>query len=151
MDKKKIKKFWNKYKLPIIIVVLLGVFVVLSTLIGDKIEKDEVDDWIEETKKEQYVVTLLSQTTCSHCTQFKPVVNEVVQEYGDNFMFKIFEIDTITNIAVRNKLIYAYDIKFEGTPHLFVTYDGKLLGEFEDVERTKENLVEFLRSKGVIK
>lgn len=151
MDKKKIKKFWNKYKLPIIIVVLLGVFVVLSTLIGDKIEKDEVDDWIEETKKEQYVVTLLSQTTCSHCTQFKPVVNEVVQEYGDNFMFKIFEIDTITNIAVRNKLIYAYDIKFEGTPHLFVTHNGKLLGEFEDVERTKENLVEFLRSKGVIK
>lgn len=150
MDKKKLKKFWNKFKLPIIVVVLLIVFVILSTLIGDKVERDEVDDWIDETKKEQYVVTLLSQTTCGHCTQFKPVVNEVVEEYGDKFMFKIFEIDTITNVAVRNKLIYAYDIKFEGTPHLFVTYDGKLLGEFEEVERTKENLVKFLKDNGVL-
>ena len=150
MNKKKLKKFWNKFKLPIIVVILLGIFVVLSTLIGDKVEKDEVDNWIEETKKSQYVVTSLSQTTCSHCLAFKPVVNEVVEEYGDKFKFKVFEIDTITNTAVRNKLIYAYDIKFEGTPHLFVTYKGELLGEFENIERTKENLVEFLKDKGVL-
>lgn len=150
MNKKKLKKFWNKFKLPIIVVVLLAIFVVISTLIGDKVERDEVDDWIDATKKKQYVVTLLSQTSCGYCAQFKPVVNEVVAEYGDKFMYKLFEINTIVDKAISNKLIYAYDIKFTGTPHLFVTYDGKLIGEFEEKERTKEKLVQFLKDKGVI-
>lgn len=150
MNKKKLKKFWNKFKLPIIVVVLLAIFVTISTLIGDKVEKDEVDVWLDETKKSQYVLTLISQTNCSHCLEFKPVLNEVVQEYGDKFMYKTFEIDTIVNTAVRNKLIYSYDIDFEGTPHLFVTYDGKLLGEFDEINRTKENLIKFLQDKGVI-
>lgn len=156
MDKKKIKKLWNKYKLPVIVVVLLAVFVVISTLVGNKVEKDEVDEWIEETKKEQYVVTLLSQTTCGYCAQFKPIINEVVEEYGDQFMYKVFEIDTIKNPAVNTKLISSYDLEnngFSGTPHLFVTYNGELVAYFKDSEydRTKEDVAKFLKDKGVIK
>jgi len=153
MNKKKMKKFWDKYKLPVIVVVLLVLFVLLSTLIGDKVERDEVDDWLEETKKEQYVVTLLSQTTCGYCAEFKPIVNEVVSEYGDQFMYKVFEIDTIVKPQVKNKLLSSYDLEnngFTGTPHLFVTYNGEHLGQF-NMPRTKENVISFLRDLGAIK
>lgn len=151
MDKKKLKKIWNKYKLPIVVVVLLVVFVIISTLVGDHMEKSEVDEWLEETKKEQYVVTVISRTTCHNCVSFKPKMEEAQEEYG----FKLYwhEYDKVSE-AANNKMVNAYDLTKHGfewaTPYYFVTYNGEYITS-DAGDCPKEDLIEFLKNSGVIK
>ena len=87
---KKFKKFLEKNKVYIIIGVLAVLFIVLSLLVKDsdiKNKNDEkVTEWYSTTKEGGVVVTVLAQTTCGHCLNFKPIMNSVQKEYG----FKLY-------------------------------------------------------------
>ena len=144
--KKGIKKF-----IPLIIVlVFIGLFILLGLLSKEnpaKAESEEINEWLIDTKKDEFVVTVLGQTTCSHCLNYKPVINEVQSEY--NFNLKWIEIDTLSSVD-RNIVENTYKlIDFEGTPHTFITKNGKLIKELSG-EVTKTRLISALKVAGVI-
>ena len=143
------KKFMKKYKMVFITAALLVVFIIGSVLIGDAAMDKEVQEWLDQTQKKQYVVTVIARTTCGYCNAFKPTMQEVQEENG--FLLYWIDRDLYTPSA-RNQLESAYKINnhgFDGTPYTFVTYDGEFKGYLSG-NKSKEDLVAFLQNLGVI-
>lgn len=157
------KKFWDKYKGAIIVVVLLCLFVLLSVLTEkgnkqnnkDKISLDklttETKAWLDTTESDEYVVTVLAQTQCSYCIKFKPVMEEVQVEKG--FKLYWYEVDEIVNAENREEDYKAittyYNIEYTGTPHTYITHKGELVAELSGF-REKAELESFLKANKVI-
>ncbi len=144
------KKFIKKHITLIVIFVFILLFILLAILSKDdsfKIESEEIKTWYEDTKKDEYVVSVLAQTTCSHCHNLKPIIEEVQNENG--FKLHWIDIDTLSEID-RNAVTNIYKLEnFEGTPHTFITKNGTLLKE-KSGEMTKTKLISFLKAVGVI-
>ncbi len=147
------KKFLSKYKMPIIVIVLIGLFVLLSVLLKNVDfsggYSDEVNAWIEATKKDEYVVTVLGQTFCPHCIDYKPVMEELKEEYGFNlYWFEINEME----MKDYNGLVKTYKLPSytESTPYTVITKNGKVITDVQSA-LSKESLLEFLTNAGVIK
>lgn len=156
------KKNWDKYKGVIIVVVLLCLFVLLSLLTekGSKQNtKDninienltaEVKEWVDTTESEEYVVTVLAQTTCSHCINFKPVMEEVQVEKGFKlYWYEVDEIYTEGREEDYNAVTSYYNIDYTGTPHTYITYEGEVVAELSG-ERDKAEVENFLKKYKVI-
>lgn len=146
------KKFLEKNKVLILIVALIGLFVALSVLVKDNEVMSDydalVEDWYSTTKEGGAVVTVLAQTTCSHCINFKPVMESVQKEYG--FKLYWFELDKLS-VKSRNTVQYTYDLYSDfGTPYIFVTNNGKFVTDYQKGEMPKDQLIEFLKENGVI-
>lgn len=159
------KKFWNKYKGTIIVIVLLVLFVLLSVLTESGNKKSSKDDielsklteetkaWVDATESDEYIVTVLAQTTCSHCIKYKPVIEDLQNEYG--FKLYWYEVDEVYNTEGRSEdyeaIIGYYDLKdYTGTPHTYITRNGELLVENSGAITDKESLKEFLITNKVI-
>ena len=146
------KKFLSKYKMPIIIVVLLGLFVLLSVLLKNVDfsggYSDEVNTWIAETKKDQYVVTVFAQTFCSHCIAYKPDMEALHEKYG--FHLYWFEINEMTSKDYKGlTTTYKLPNYTEHTPYTVITKNGKVVKDIEQ-RLEEEDLLEFLIEAGVI-
>lgn len=144
------KKFILKYKAPIAIVVLLALFIILSILVGDIKVKvgEDVSEWMEETKKDEYIVTVYASSTCGNCANHRPVMEKLQKEYG--FKLYWFELDELT--ASDSKAVTEeYDISdYDGrVPFTFVMKDGKYLGNILGAQG-EEAVVEFLKEQKVI-
>jgi len=147
------KKFILKYKAPIAIIVLLGLFIALSILVGDIRVKvgDDVSEWIDATKKDEYVVTVFASSTCPNCENHKPVMENLQKEHG--FKLFWFEIDLLNQSKPGDykALLAEYNIEeFDGrVPFTFVTKNGKYLGNILGAQG-EESVVEFLKEQNVI-
>jgi len=147
------KNIIKKYGVPIIIAIVLILFVVLSLLMKDSTPKGflgnkDFDSWVEDTKKEEYVVTIIGQTGCGHCINFKPVVKKVFNE--NDFKVYWFEANQMSNERYQT-LTGAYDLPdYGGTPYTFITYNGELVDYYSMGEMSKEALEEFLTKNNVI-
>lgn len=146
------KNFILKYKVVIAVVVLIVLFVLLSMLIEDNSKnvemKSSLQDWLVDTKKDEYVVTVLAQTTCSHCIAFKPVMQKVLNENDFNVYW--FEVNTFQTEDYQT-LIGAYDLTdYEGTPYTFITKNGELVAYYSRGAMQEDALLEFLKENKVI-
>ena len=147
------KKFILKYKAPLAIVVLLGLFIALSILVGDIKVKvgDDVTEWIDSTKKDEYVVTVYASSTCSNCENHRPVMEKLQKEYG--FKLYWFEIDLLNQSkpADYKALLGEYNIdEFDGrVPFTFVTKNAKYLGSLLGAQG-EDSVVSFLKEHNVI-
>lgn len=146
------KKFIEKNKVLILVVSLIALFVALSVLIKDKNDMEEADklvtEWYTTTKEGGTVVTVLAQTTCSHCINFKPVMEKAQKEYG--FKLYWFELDKLS-VKSRNTLEYTYDLYDSfGTPYIFVTKNGEFINDYKQGEMPEADLITFLKDNGVI-
>lgn len=150
---KKFKNFLEKNKVYIIIGFLAVLFIVLSLLVKDsdiKNKNDEkVTEWYSTTKEGGVVVTVLAQTTCGHCVNFKPIMNSVQKEYG--FKLYWFELDQVSSKSY-TMLTNTYDIYSSfGTPYIFITNNGEFVADYQRGEMPKDELITFLKENGVIK
>lgn len=156
------KKFWKKYQGAIIVVVLLALFGTLILLTGGgklKTGKDDIDisklseegkAWVDATETDEYVVTVLAQTTCSHCIAFKPVIEGLKEKY--NFNLYWWEVNELyeSNETDYKAVTEYYNLKsYNGTPHTFITKNGELIAE-QGGEMDEESLLNFLKEKNVI-
>lgn len=142
--------FIKKHAFVIVIAILLVLFIVLAVVFKDSFKTTEnqtINNWYEDTKNGGYVVTVLAQTTCSHCKNFQPVMDSVQSEYG----FKMYWIDIDTlNSKDSKTVLNTYDTSmFSGTPFTMVTYNGELK-IYTPGEKSREDLVQFLKDAGVI-
>lgn len=144
------KKFLSKYGVVVGVVLALGLFIVLSVLIKEEPIKEmssNMEEWLADTASDEYVVTVIAQTTCSHCINFKPVMQKANNEYE----FKLYwlEADELTNNDY-NTLTGTYDLdEYSGTPYTFITKNGEVLDHLSG-ERDYDTLIEFLEDNNVI-
>lgn len=144
------KKFLSKYGVVVGIVLLLGLFVGLSFLIKEDPVKElntDIQSWLTDTASDEYVVTVIAQTTCSHCINFKPVMTKAYNKY--DFKLYWFEADELTNNDY-NTLKNTYELDgYEGTPYTFITKNGEFVDNISG-ERSYDALIEFLENNNVI-
>ena len=106
-------------------------------------------EWYSTTKEGGVVVTVLAQTTCGHCVNFKPIMNSVQKEYG--FKLYWFELDQVSSKSY-TMLTNTYDIYSSfGTPYIFITNNGEFVADYQRGEMPKDELITFLKENGVIK
>ena len=147
------KNILKKYSVPIIIGIVLILFVVLSLLMRDTNPKGflgnkDFSNWVDDTKKEEYVVTVVAQTGCGHCINFKPVMKKVFNK--NDFKIYWFEAD-LMNKERYQTLIGTYELPdYGGTPYTFITYKGELVDYYSMGEMSKEALEGFLTKNNVI-
>ena len=150
------KKFWDKYKVIVIVIVLLGVFVGLSFLLEtDGISNEtnssgpSVSDWVNDSLAEEYTLAVIAQTTCDYCEMYKPVVESVQSKYEDLNIYW-FHTDELSN-SDYSTLSGTYDISdtFRGTPYTMLTYHGVLIDHISGYV-DEETLIQFLVDNGVI-
>lgn len=146
------KEFILKYKVFLIVAVLLVLFVVLSVLLGEnKTEnvemKDDLTEWLSDTKKDESVVSVIAQTTCGHCIAFKPVMQKTANKYGFNIYW--FEANLMSKEDYTS-LTSTYELTgYSGTPYTFIIKNGKFV-DYISGETDEENLVKFLKNNNVI-
>lgn len=151
------KKNMSKYMVYIIIGVLLILFVVLSLLMNDGDVKNremgsEVSLWLEDTKKDQYVVTVFAQTFCGYCKQYQPVVQKIYNENDDMIVYW-FDIDekSSLNAEERETVTSTYETPdFTGTPYTLITKNGQTVAHY-DRGADRETILKFFKENNVIK
>lgn len=147
------KKFILKYKVPILVGLLVILFISLSVIIGDiKVKvSDNIEDWIKDTKKDEYVVTVWGSSTCHNCANHKPVMEKLQKEYG--FKLYWFELDVLNKQKPDDyrALVNEYNIEdYAGSvPFTFVMKNGEYLGNLLGAQG-EERVIEFLKEKNVI-
>lgn len=150
------KKIWDKYKVIIIVIILLGMFVGLSFLLETDSVKNEtnssgpsVSEWVNDSLEEKFTIAVIAQTTCSFCEMYKPVVESVENKYEDLNVYW-FHTDQLSN-ADYSTLSGTYDISdtFKGTPYTMLTYHGVLVDHISGYV-DEETLIQFLVDNGVI-
>ena len=154
------KKFWKNNK-GLIIGIGAVILLVLFTILQDNSKEEkvieidesllsaEMSDWLNSTREDKYVVTVIGMTTCPHCQNYKPVITSVSDNENLNLYF--FEADTITNAEDNNALENAYELEnYEGSvPYTFVTKNGEFVCDTVG-GMDEKGTNDFLRSCGVI-
>lgn len=108
---------------------------------------EKINNWLTDTKSDEYVVTVLAQTWCPHCNSYKPTMEEVNNEY--NFKLYWVDLDLLTKTDY-NTIKSTYELShYTGTPYTFVVKNGEFIS-FNVGNKTKEDLINYLKASGVI-
>lgn len=149
------KKDMSKYIIYIVIGAVLVLFIVLSLLMkdGDTTNKEmgsEVSAWIEDTKKDEYVITVFAQTFCGYCKQYQPIIQRIYNENDVKVYW--FDIDAKSSLTEeeRNTVTSTYELPdFDGTPYTLVTKNGQTVAHY-DRGADRETILKFFRDNNVI-
>ena len=132
-----------------IIVLMIGLFLITGCSLNSKTSKTykdiSYDEYNEKLENKDSFVVLLWQTGCSHCEEFEPVLNDVVNEYDlEVYGLNMANLEPDQAEKVKNKTFIS------GTPTLVYFKDGtneeKMVGK-----KSKEQLVKFFENIGYIK
>lgn len=132
-----------KRKKRIIILVSVCVVVLIGAIIFDVVtsksylKEIKYDSLIEKINNKESFVLLISQTTCTHCKNYKPLLKDVAN--SNEVMVYYIEFDLFTNEqqTAFNKLF-----NFDGTPTTIFVKNG--------VEETTAGRINGLASKDKI-
>lgn len=101
------------------------------------------EEWMRDVKSDNYVINVVAGSTCPHCHNFRPVIEEVSKVRRIKLYF--VEIDKI-NSEDYNVFLNTIKNDFSGSvPYTFITKNGKVLGDYKG-EMDKESTIEFLNN-----
>ena len=128
----------------VILVVALGADLILSRSYLKEIKYNEVINKIE--KKESFVL-LFSQTTCTHCMDFKPKLERVANKYKLDIYYletDLLDDDTYTELK-------SY-FSFNGTPTTVFVINGeeKTAATRINGDVSEEKIISKLKSNGFV-
>ena len=103
---------------------------------------------MEKIQNKDSFVLLMSQTTCSHCKDFKPKLARISKEYKVNIYY--IEIDLLTD--EQNTELKSY-FNFSGTPTTVFVKDGEEKSAATRIngDVSEEKIISKLKSNGFIK
>ena len=114
----------------------------------NRLEEIDLDELKRKLDNEDDFILLISQSFCSHCMEYKPVLNEVLEENGLYAYY--IEYDNLTS---KEQKQFKKLFSFEGTPTTLIIEDGeekdtknRLLGS-----SSKSKIEEFLKDNKYIK
>ena len=101
----------------------------------------------EKVANKEKFVLVVTQTGCSHCLAYLPVLEEIGEEYKLTF----YDIN-MTDLSDQDKIEFNKLVRISGTPTTIFYTDGeeqstttRLVGE-----KTKEKIISRLKSEGYI-
>lgn len=142
-------KLWNSIKNYVFVAVAIVAFVSISLLLQNSSMGEasaDVQSWLESTENNDYTVTVVAQTWCSHCNTIKPYIEEIEQEY--NIDINWFDVDVMEEVD-KKAITETYPINYSGTPHTFIVSKGELVTEVSGA-LSKDEFVKFFKENGVI-
>ena len=143
-----------KAKKRILIIFISCIVILVGALIFDKIYNKEYyielsyNQFVKKIEKKDSFVLCLSQTTCSHCAEFKPKLKEVAEEYKVELYYMETNLLNEEQTEALKKIV-----AFSGTPTTVFITDGeeKLVANRISGDISKEKLIKKLKSNGIIK
>ena len=109
---------------------------------------ERMSSWLTDTKEDQYVVTVISLTTCPHCKNYNPVISGIANE--ENIKLYWFDIDNMDNSS-SSILTDTYTLEnYTGaSPYTFITKNGEFIADVVG-GMGEEDTRAFLKQNGVI-
>lgn len=139
-------EFIKKNKVIIIIAALIIIFAVSIALTPKEetylIENATADEFVSAIKEDKPVIVTLAQTTCGHCTNFKPTAKEFAKKYDIDFYW--IEVDLLGEEDYYKVTGYFDD--FSGTPYTAVLQKGKIVGKVQGGAVSYSSLLEQIES-----
>ena len=102
-----------------------------------------------KTKKKDSFILIVSRSTCSHCSEYKPKVESIAKKYNIDIYYIDFDLETKDN---QEKFLDEY--KLDGsTPITLFINNGKQTNLFDRIEGdiSKETAIEKFKKMGFIK
>lgn len=129
-----------------LLIYLLAILIIFTRIPEDK---RNVNDWHSDVNKGGIVVTVIGASYCSHCQEYKPIIQKLSRKYDFNMYF--FESDTLEK-ENQDILYNSFELpEFDGyVPYTVIFKDGKPIVSttgFAD----KDTTINFLKENGVIK
>lgn len=131
----------------------LGLTLLIDTKGKDKVESTEyqiynadINEWIEATKSDEPVITVIGLTYCQFCKKYNPVINKIAKEKG----IKLYWFDA-DNYGEDNlsTLTSTYELSYEGSsPYTLVTKNGEVVGEHVEGYMEEKEANSFLSELG---
>ena len=143
----------KKQKKKAIILVIICLIVLVGAILADRIlgesylEEIKYDKMMEKLNNKDSFVVLFSQTTCSHCMDFKPKLAKVAKNYKIKIYYLETDLlDSDTTIELKKQF------SFSGTPTTIFVINGeektaatRINGDFYE-----EKIINKLKSNGFI-
>ena len=129
------------------LIILIGAIVADRFLSKSYLVEIKYDTLMEKIDNNDSFVLLLSQTTCSHCMDFKPKLKKVANKYKLN----IYYIETNLLSEEENKKLKK-NFNFEGTPTTVFVINGeeKTAANRINGDVSTEKIIAKLKSNGFI-
>lgn len=132
----------------ICLIILMGAFITDRILSKDYLIELKYDEVMEKVDNKESFVLLFSQTTCSHCAQYKPKLSQVAKDYKINIYY--LEVDLLKDKQEKElKKHFSYN----STPvTLFITDGDEVTAATRIVgDVAKDKIISKLKSNGYIK
>ena len=132
----------------ICLVILIGAFIADSYLGKSYFVEIKYNEVIKKIENKESFVLLLSQTTCSHCAEYKPKLTRVSKKYK----VEVFYLETdLLNEEESTELKKHFS--FSGTPTTVFVIDGdeKTAATRINGDVSEEKIISKLKSNGFIK
>lgn len=144
-----------KTKEKVLLLVSICVMILLGAVIADRImaksylSEISYDEIIEKLDNKDTFVLLISQTTCSHCIEYKPKLKEVSNEYEIDVYY--IDVDLLKKDEY-NELNSRLSFKTSGTPLTIFLKDGEETTVANRIKgnASKDKIVKKLKSNGFI-
>lgn len=131
------------------LVILVGAFIADRILGKSYLNKIGYDEIIEKIENKEDFVLLISQTTCSHCANYKPKLKDVANEYKLNVYY--IDVDLLEEEEYNNLNSYL-SFKTAGTPVTLFLLNGeeKTVANRIKGDSSKDKIIKKLKSNGFI-
>ena len=126
----------------------IGIFILYTATHSIDYTKRNIDEWYNDVKSNNTVVTVIGASYCSHCQEYKPYITSLAKKKNINLYF--YEIDTMKEADV-NKLENSFDLAgYSGSvPFTVIFKDGKALATHEGFE-SNVMLYDFFKKNGIV-
>lgn len=132
----------------ICLVILIGAFTLDRLLSKSYLKEIKYSEVMEKVDNKESFILLLSQTTCTHCMDFKPKLKNIANKYKITVYY--LETDLLSE-EEENKLKEHFS--FRGTPQTLFVVDGeeKTAATRIDGDVSEDKIISKFKSNGYIK
>ena len=143
----------NKQKKKAIIIIIICLVLLIGGFTFDRIlsksnlEEIKYEKMMEKIDNKESFVILFSQTTCSHCADFKPKLEKVANEFN----IKVYYLETdLLDEDTYAKLKQTFN--FSGTPTTVFIINGEEKSAATRIsgDTSREKIISKLKSNGFI-
>ena len=132
----------------ICLVILVAAVIADLVLSKNYFKEIKYEQFVSKVEKKESFVVLFSQTTCTHCMDFKPKLKRVADKYKINIYYletDLLDEDTYKELKAK--------FSFSGTPTTIFVTDGeeKTAATRINGDVSEEKIVSKLKSNGFIK
>lgn len=107
----------------------------------------DINEWVEATKSDEPVITVIGLTYCQFCKKYNPVINKIAKEKGIKLYW--FDADNYDEDSF-STLTSTYELSYVGSsPYTLVTKNGEVVGEHVEGYMEESETNSFLSELGL--